>query len=309
LSAETKCKRKCLRPVRRTLAEGGHAGRAPHPDLSGAGPLGKVKGMHKNFRTIVFAVILLLPSCREKESSNPLANKPPDNILSDTVISISPDTVVIGSKIKLRVKLYDTTHIINTMVLSDSVYSFADSIDESSSYFTIPFMTKTCRPFLFLTSKNSIIIGPFGPRIVVAEDYDNMKINTVWYNIPGGISLKDTCQYNFDNLPMLWQCKIMSDTIILSMSNNPSGYVWVTKTLKFIDQGPNTLPRLFRFVINKIDDASQKSTNSISAGFIKIEKWDTNSYILGEFFYCTTWYGSGKYNKEPDNLVFYYRFK
>ncbi|MGD1046853.1 MAG: hypothetical protein ABR936_16215 [Bacteroidota bacterium] len=28
LSAKTKCKRKCLRPVRRTLAEGGHAGRA-----------------------------------------------------------------------------------------------------------------------------------------------------------------------------------------------------------------------------------------------------------------------------------------
>jgi hypothetical protein len=254
--------------------------------------------MRKTNQILLIIVSGLLLCCKEKQSNNPIT------IITkaDTVFTIQPESVFIGSKISIKANFNDSLYPVHNIVVSDSCIVFQDSFRYPLSYFTIPFLSQSgaLQPLVKLERYTS-------PQIHLLEQYSVTQMNIGWYNLPTPIPIKDTCHYNWDKSVELWQCETKDDTIILNMEYGPYPIGGEFRELVLIDQGSNQLPKFVRYIKSRVDDTSSWIVDTVSTGFIKIQNWNTNGYIFGQVFY-NVYFPGIQYTQEGVYFTFYYKF-
>lgn len=254
--------------------------------------------MKKAIQIFAIGYLICLIGCKQNQSSNPISHV----TKADSVVTMIPDSVFIGSKFKISVVIHDSVYRVDNVIISDSCLVGPDSILSPYSYFTVPFLAKS-GTLTALSQYNEI----GRKHVTVIESYSTSIMNVGWYNLAAPIALKDTCYYDSGNNLCIWNSAVNGDTIRLTL-NYSDKFTLYMRELTFVDQGANQLPKFVRYIFTRIDDTSTKYIDTVSTGVIKILQWNKNDGIFGQLF--SSLHNSGaRHSQEAFYFTFYYNYK
>lgn len=121
------------------------------------------------------------------------------------------------------------------------------------------------------------------PTFTVTESSDTVALTVRHYDITPPITAADSVVVDRMGIRRAWSTLIRGDTIHLSRRYSMGEVIYEYHFL-LIDLGANELPRLTMAWTVNIPDYPGTRIDTIRAGVLKVQDWDTSAVMSGRFF-------------------------
>ncbi len=204
---------------------------------------------------------------------------PPAEISKPLSLTFKPDDGKVGSRITIM-----SSHF----VMSYSYLVYFRGADEAlvarcDTGTTINAFV----PFGAVSGPISVSLGsdPFGvtPAFTVTEATDTLTLAVRNYDITPPITAEDSSVVDYMGFRRTWSADVRGDTVHL-WQNFATGYIFFEYHFVLVNRGTNQLPFLTNAWIVSKPDYPGTRIDTIRAGLLKVQDWDTSGVMSGRFF-------------------------
>jgi hypothetical protein len=189
----------------------------------------------------------------------------------------TPASGKIGSEISIRHSSFVASGSYNVTFPGADDFIVGRS-DSSGLKFIVPFGA-TAGPITVKVGDTTGVTQPF----VVTEPSDTSRFTVLPYDVTPLVTPGSAAVVDFQGSPRTWSADVRGDTIHLSLAYS-AGESWKEAHLLLIHAGSNQLPVLARAWTVMRPDYPGIVVDTIQAGILKVQDWDTSAVMSGKFF-------------------------
>lgn len=228
-----------------------------------------------NIILVVLPIILLSAGCVDQGSKTDPSNHNGGSL----DLTVQPDSGTIGTIITIHSQpeqFVKNRYSVGFTGLNDWLSS--DSASHSTIFSYVPFGAQSGPVSVFFDE----LIGTTND-FRITQSVDTNKLTVANFDISPAITAKDSSVIDRMGFRRTWQAQLRGDTVHISRDFS-TGETFYEYNFLLVNRGQQSLPSLHTFWIRSQPDHPGGRIDTIRAGILKLQNFDTSGIISGRFF-------------------------